>query len=188
MSLAALLPVTIDKNRLQVEWDYLYNTKISSEDYDWRIYPDIDYFPTYIKSLIEHISNTIDLTPKNYVLQLTTKLNIEDKDSLSIVHRDDDRKSCITIPIYYNQNETAMFYDDDPNINWRLFSKTRKQWPNKPVKLARYSNDHPTLVNVNQLHNVRIMDNTSQRMLLQMSFDESFQSIIDRNPDIWKII
>lgn len=188
MSLAELVPIYLSKDRLEIEWKTFYKTKINNEVYDWRIYPELNYLTPYLQEYIKSIIMIVGIEPKNFLFQIATEHNMPDKESLSIVHRDDDRKSCITVPILYNQHETVMFYNDDPNINWRLFSKTRKQWPNKPIKLSRYSNNHPTLVNVNQLHNVRIMDKTSNRVLLQLSFDETFEEIINRNPNIWRIL
>lgn len=188
MSLAALENISIDIDRLCADWDHLYHNKIKKQDYDWRITTDLGYFHDYTQYLFKSIISILGIEPKNYIIQITDSLNIKEKNSLSIVHKDDDRKSCITIPIYYNEFETIMFYEDDPKIDWRSFSKSRKQWPSKPVKLARYSANHPTLVNVNQLHNVRIMDKTSHRVLLQLSFDETFEDIINRNPEIWKLM
>jgi hypothetical protein len=187
MNLAELLPITFDSNKLKEEWEELY-FKIDSGLWDWRVYPDIEYFTPYIKSLLISIVEQIGVTPKNYLIQISNNVNQEAKNYLSLVHKDDDRKSCITIPLIYNIMETIMFYNENPKVNWMLYRKTGKIWPDKPCQVTTYSQYHPTLVNVSNLHNVRVLDNQSHRVLLQLSFDETFNDIISKNPDIWKVI
>ena len=54
----------------------------------------------------------------------------------------------------------------------------------KPNQIAQYSEMHPTLVNVNNYHNVRVLDVSEPRIFIQMSYDLTFDDFISKNINI----
>ena len=185
INLAELTTIDIDTSELETAWNSFVHEKI---DWGFRVIVTTDMLCDYYKNLLEMITDFVEIKPKNYMLQIFDKRVYDKKFQLNIVHRDVDRLSCITIPLTYNVMEPVMFYNDIPDINPEEYKKFDLPWPEKPTQIARYSNKHPTLVNVNNLHNVRVLEESSPRVLLQMSFDCSFNSIIDRNPTVWRVI
>jgi hypothetical protein len=185
-NLAQLSAIKIDTGKFKKSWD---DIKFNNPDIRWqtRTYITENILDEYTKSIVHEIFEKTKLDAKNMLIQVAGEL-IEDneKNMLNIVHRDVDRKTCITIPLIYNLAEAIMFHADIDDYGMGFRSNT--SWPEKPIQISRYSSEHPTLVNVNRLHSVRLMDFKSPRVLLQLSFDESFQDIIDRNPDIWKVM
>jgi hypothetical protein len=186
-NIAELLPITIDNSLLKSEYDsFIEGAKDIS--WDWRTYVYKEQLPKYFNQVTESIIELINVTPKNYLFQVYDPRVYKEKWYLNIVHKDDDRKTCITIPVSINDLEPVMFYRDIENVDFKDYKKTNKAWPEKPEKICKYSVQHPNLVNVSKLHNVRVLDMSNPRVLFQLSFDESFQDIIKRNPDIWKVM
>ena len=54
----------------------------------------------------------------------------------------------------------------------------------KPNQTSQYSTKHPTLINVHNHHNVRVIDKDIPRIFVQMSYDEHFDDIVKNNPNI----
>jgi|694.fasta_scaffold17442_18 hypothetical protein len=185
-NLAELIPINIDPS-IKTEWDLLVDNNRSLE-WDWRTFVGENVLGLYFKSLVDDIVKTINIEPKNILVQVFDPSLYNEKEYLKIVHRDVDRLSCITIPLKFHVMEPIMFYEDIPGLGYEQIKKEKRTWPEKPSQIANYSQNHPTLVNVNRLHNVRLLDLTSPRILFQLSFDESFDEIIHKNPDIWRII
>ena len=183
-NLAELTSIRLDSNRLIDDSNlFVSNNQI---DWDFRIYPK--ELTPYFQTLVDSIKELMQLEPKNYIFQVFDKDLYNQKKYLDIVHKDADRESCITIPILFNKLEPIMFYDDIPDCNPQEYRKLNKPWPVKPCQIGRYSEEHPTLVNLQTLHNVRILDKISPRVLFQLSFDLGFREIVDRNPDLWRFI
>ena len=187
-NLAELTTITIDKHELQSAWNSFVDENSNQLDWGFRVMIDYNHLSYYFKNLLGSILEVVDAKPKNYMFQVFDKRLYDKKYQLNIVHKDVDRLSCITIPLTYNVMEPVMFYKDIPDINPEEYKKTGRPWPEKPIQIARYSDKHPTLVNVNNLHNVRVLEEISPRVLLQISFDCSFDNIIDKNPTIWRVI
>lgn len=180
-NLAALKTVEIDEVELLNEW---HNQIAHSHSFEWkhRNYVPISFFTEYFQSLLNQIIDEIGLEPKNILLQLHDKRLCDDKWYLKITHRDDDRLTCLTVPLVYSKLEPIRFYDDS-------YMPVRGQDNKaKPVQTACYSKIHPTLVNVNNLHNVRVVDDGDPRVLLQISYDTHFDKIISKNPDKWLVL
>ena len=186
-NLCELTSVTLDKDSLNVEClNYLNDN--SGDINNYRINIEFDRLSRSLKELALKIYDTIRVEPKNYLIQVSDMHLFKHKKFLDIVHKDVDRQSCITIPIKYNIMEPIMFYDDIPDIQPEEYRKLGKPWPAKPVQILNYSQKHPTLVNLQKLHSVRIIDNTSPRILFQLSYDIPYFDIIDINPSVWSKI
>ena len=186
-NLAELLPIDISGDELHNHWEDFILTHKDSISWDFRVVLNKDMFSNYFRTLLESINDVIKEVPKYYMLQIFDKRLYPHKKFLNIIHKDVDRQSCITLPLIYNLMEPVLFYDDIPGLSPEEHRKTGLPWPGKPCQVARYSNNHPTLVNVQNLHNVRVLDETSPRVLLQLSFDSSFDDIINKNPSLWRI-
>lgn len=183
-NLAELLAIEIDRSKLTHDWhEFIQSYPKKVEAY--RLTVTFDMLPKYSQTLISNISETIDEIPKNLIFQIFDRQIFDDKKMLGMIHKDVDRLSNITIPIEYNQMEPIMFYDEKPDVDTE-----NSYWPvgQKPTQIGRYSQKHPTLVNVNNLHNVRLIDDHSPRVLLQMSLQSSFDDIIEKNSSFWRII
>ena len=187
-SLAELTSIKIDRLAIETEWESFLSHNRNNIDWDFRVLLELDSFSDYFKTLLNSVCDIVQEAPKYYMLQVFDRNLFTQKQQLNIVHKDVDRNSCITIPIIYNVMEPVMFYEDIPGLVQEEYRKTNMPWPEKPTKIGRYSENHPTLVNVQKLHNVRVLDNTSPRILLQLSFDASFDDMIEKNPAIWRII
>lgn len=181
-NLAELITVSINRAEIEVEW--AKQLKFAPEHiWDNRNYVNYSFFTEYFQNLLNIIVDEVGIVPKNYVLQVHDKRLIDEKWYLNITHKDDDRMSCITIPILYTKLEPIRFYDD------ALAELPRgRPTTEKPVQTSTYSDLHPTLVNVNNWHNVRIIDQDAPRILLQLSYDEPFDSIVRMNEHKWNII
>jgi hypothetical protein len=186
-NVAELVHLPLDDEKvIHSEWQELLKQKA---DFNWgyRNYQPISFFSDYFKNLIKNISDLVDLPYKNILIQVhDNQIHTEPmspKETLTTVHKDIARLCCITVPIFYSDLEPIYFYDDD------AAPKYRGQPPiKKPNQSYRYSKKYPTLVNVNNLHNVRVVKTDMPRILLQISYDVKFQSIVGHKPDIWTII
>ncbi len=185
MHLAELQNVDITTYDLESIWNDIGRSNIVWDS--WRKFIDQDDLHPQLIKLVRTIVDSIKIEPKNLLIQIFDLKLHNQKDYLKVVHRDADRMSCITIPLKYNMHETIMFYDDIPGLEYEKVKHEHGIWPGKPVQVSRYSSTHPTLVNVNKLHNVRVMDFTSPRVLFQLSFEQSFHDLIDENPSIWRV-
>jgi hypothetical protein len=180
-NLAELTVVPLNTKEITNEWDSFIVSKMHS--WDTRNYVSIDFFSAYFQNMLNNILNAINIPYKNIVIQCHDKALKDGKWYLTTTHRDEDRMSCITIPIKYNLQEPINFYTDDI-----LVPNRGKSNPQKPCQTSKYSINHPTLVNVNNLHNVRVIADSFPRILLQISYDTPFPTIIEKNPSIWKIL
>lgn len=183
-NLAELTPIKLEPDRLLNDW----NSIVSNNSIEWKFRIYANELTPYFQSLVDSIKECIQLEPKNYIFQVFDKDLYNEKKYLDIVHKDVDRSSCITIPILFNIMEPIMFYDDIPDFKPEEYRKLNKPWPAKPIQIGKYSKEHPTLVNLQTLHNVRLFDDTSPRVLFQLSFDMDYNTMIDRNPDLWRFI
>jgi len=188
-NLAELIPVQIDCTKLQECWEYFLERHKNAIDWKYRVLVEPNFFNDYIERTIDSICTIIGNRPKNYILQVFDVRVYNEKTFLNVVHKDIDRNSCITLPIIYNPLESVLFFNDIPNIDPKEYRRNiDKPWPEKPIQVGRYSTNHPTLLNVQRLHNVRVLDKISPRVLLQLSFDIGFDDMIQQNPSIWRII
>ena len=165
-NLAELKDVSINLESLRTAWT---EQVIFAENYSWkpRNYVSYTFFTVYFQRLLLEIENMLGEKPKDYIIQMhDPSIVINDKWYLNITHKDADRNTCVNIPIYYNHMEPVNFYD---NINGSI-DKDEPKWPNhhrlrptkitseKPNQIGYYSEKHPTLMNVNNFHNVRVLD------------------------------
>ena len=115
-NLAELRDVSINVESLRTAWAEQVSF---AGNYAWekRNYVDLAFFTVYFQHLLLDIENIIGEKPKNYIIQMHDPSNvINDKWYLNIAHKDDDRKSCINIPVYYNRMEPVNFYDELADI------------------------------------------------------------------------
>ena len=180
-NLAELICINIDSIEIEKEWDQFVAS--SQHNWDTRNYVGIEFFNPYFKNLLTNIIQNVGLPFKNIVIQCHDKTLKDGKWYLTTTHRDEDRLSCITIPIKYNLQEPINFYSDTIVVPNRGKSNSQK-----PIQTSRYSTTHPTLVNVNNLHNVRVVADSYPRILLQVSYDIEFSDLIGKNPLIYKIL
>ena len=173
-NLAELLDITIDNRVLQTEW---YKQVSYSQGYKWeaRNYVEFDFFTPYYQILLQSITDVIQEKPKDYLIQSHDTNLINDKWYLNIAHKDADRLTCITLPVFYNKMEPVNFYADDIEIPER-----GKPITAKPTQVGFYSENHPTIVNVNNFHNVRVLDISEPRILIQISYDISFDELVSK--------
>lgn len=173
-NLAELTDIRIYPDMLYIQWHRQIGY---ARGHAWknRNYVPIEFFTPYFQSLLDSVSNLIGEEPKNYVIQCHDTELIDEKWYLNIAHKDDDRKTCITIPLVYSKHETINFYDNETDIPVR-----GKPITAKPAQIGWYSEKHPTLVNVNNYHNVRVINTDSPRVLLQLSYDLTFEEIISK--------
>jgi len=188
-NLAELISIQIDSDKLSESYEHFLAKHKNSIKQEFRIVVEPNLFDEYVVNTIESICAQINQKPKNYILQVFDKRVYNEKTFLNVVHKDIDRKSCITLPILYNPMESILFFKDIPEIDPKEYRKNIDQpWPEKPIQVARYSTNHPTLLNVQRLHNVRVLDKISPRILLQLSFDIGFDDLIKQNPSLWRIM
>lgn len=169
-----------NKETLEFRWNEQVQFKFGF-NYIARNYVDLEFFTDYFQKVITDIAN-IAGPYKNIVIQCHDKLLHDEKWHLNVIHTDAERLTCITIPILCNDFETVNFYDND-EVGVRGLSPNRK-----PKQRVTYSTKHPNLVNVSNLHNVRILDDINPRILLQLSYDVTFDDMISRNKDFWEIV
>jgi len=177
-NLAELNTVKLDdRPTLQKFWDEQMSL-LGNKSMEWREYVGLEVFNDYYKSLLQNIINTIDLPYKNIVIQYYSNHSSE-KWKLNIAHKDADRLSCITICISDIYEPVCFYKDSDmPDIRG-------SQQIAKPVQTSLYSKNHPMLINVNNVHRVRVVEDQSPRILLQVSYDQSFDEIVNKNREIW---
>ena len=177
-NIAELKDVSIDLDVLRAEWAKQV-TFVSGHKWESRNYVDLNFFTAYYQQLLLHISDVIGEEPKNYVIQVADSQLYNEKWYLNTTHKDEDRKTCITLPVYYNRMEPINFYDDVDNIPIRGIPIQ-----SKPNQIAQYSEEHPTLINVNNYHNVRVIDELQPRIFIQMSYDIHFNEFFQKDINI----
>jgi hypothetical protein len=174
-NLAELTDIDIDLDSLQASWAEQVSF---ASDHTWerRNYVSYTFFTVYFQHLLLDIENILGEKPKDYIIQMhDPNIVVNDKWYLNIAHKDEDRKSCINIPVYYNRMEPVNFYDDLADIPDRGQPITAT-----PNQIGQYSDHHPTLMNVNNYHNVRVIDESQPRIFIQMSYDISFDEFIQK--------
>ena len=177
-NLAELRDVSINVESLRTAWAEQVSF---AGNYAWesRNYVDLNFFTVYYQQLLLHISDVIEEEPKNYVIQVADSQLYNEKWYLNTTHKDEDRKTCITLPVYYNRMEPINFYDNVDNIPNRGIPIQ-----SKPNQVAQYSEEHPTLINVNNYHNVRVIDEMQPRIFIQMSYDKHFNEFLHKDINI----
>ena len=185
-NIANLLPVVLDSpDVLQAQWEEQWQLLQDRKDLQARNYTDISEFTDYFQQLFTNILTAINLPYQRFIVQHHDYQHNNNKMSyVSQMHFDTERKCCITIPIF--SQEPICFYNDvaaeDFNSN-RTLGKYKK-----PTQVCRYSSKHPSLVNVQNVHNVFITDVELPRVLLQISYDFTFDEIVKGNPSIFKVL
>lgn len=157
----------------------------SQPNYNWhtRSYVYMHFFTDYWKDVVDKVLDEINLPYIDILFQTHHKELWDEKWYLTVTHTDVYRNSCITIPIYYDNMEPVNFYGPSENDKYPV---TASHNPNVPIQKSVYSRKHPSLVNVQTRHNVRILNDSSPRILLQISYKHRYEDIIERNPSIWK--
>lgn len=169
-NLAELLTVDLDSQEVLQDEFKIFAKKVNQNWFN-RQYYYMHSFTEYFKNLLDKILDEINLPYYDILLQLHHSDYYFEKDHLTIIHTDQYRKSCITIPIYFNDTEPVQFYDLQSNI----------------IQTSIYTKKHPSLVNVSTRHSIKITDMNNPRILLQISYKQRFEDIVARNPSIWKI-
>ena len=188
-NLAELTDIDIDVNVLRAEWS---KQVVYQSGYNWqaRNYVSFLFFTVYYQQLLLSIEDIIGEKPKNYIIQMhdpTLQCGVtisgsaqpaprNNKWYLNIAHKDVDRLTCITLPVYYNRMEPVNFYDDLADIPVRGQPITAT-----PNQIGQYSDHHPTLMNVDNYHNVRVLDVSEPRIFIQMSYDLTFDELLSKD-------
>ena len=176
-----------------------------------RNYVSLDFFTEYFQNLLLEIENVIGEKSKDYIIQLHDEsipsysdTLYKDKFYLGIIHKDEYRTSCVNIPVKYDKTEPVYFYNDE-SVQKRLEEYkvhthdvlTRKSLIDPrgginaitaktplgitPNQVGQYSENHPTLMNVQNWHNVRVMDLAPPRVFIQISYDIHFDEIVAKD-------
>lgn len=152
----------------------------------------------------EQVENVTGEKSKNYIIQLHdgsipsySEELYNDKFYLGTIHTDEYRTSCVNIPVYYDKLEPVYFYDDEsvqkkivehgaythdglPRIHLaQVGSKTPIRMV--PNQVGQYSENHPTIMNVQNWHNVRVIDLAPPRVFIQISYDIHFDEIVAKD-------
>lgn len=205
-NLAELLDVSINIESLRAAW--AEQVAFVGDDYEWgkRNYVELDFFTAYFQHLLLDIQNAIGEEPTQYIIQLHDRSLpgysdslYNDKFYLNIIHKDEYRTSCVNIPVYYDKFEPVHFYNDedvierikkhkshtgDPTASLSLRDPTngvKTPLGIKPNQIGQYSENHPTIMNVQNWHNVRVMDLAPPRVFIQLSFDKHFDEIVAKD-------
>jgi hypothetical protein len=205
-NIAEIKDVSINIEELRTAW--VEQVKFAGNySYGQRNYVDLDWFIPYFQYLLLETEKALGIKPKNYIIQVAdpallgkedpNSTNVrrnatgeqgeqgsyryQDKYYLTIPHTDYDRASCVTFPITYNLMEPVNFWNDlaDEDVPDR-----GKPMSIKPSQTSQYSTKHPTLINVHNHHNVRVIDKDIPRIFVQMSYDEHFDDLVKNNPNI----
>ena len=200
-NLAELKDVSIKIESLRAAWA---EQLVFSGDFEWgkRNYVELDFFTAYFQHLLVDIENVIGKKPKDYIIQLHdrsipsyTDTLYNDKFYLGIIHKDEYRTSCVNIPVYYDKMEPVHFYNDEdvmkrieeyeiythdglPRIALMHTGGLKNPLGIIPNQVGQYSENHPTLMNVQNWHNVRVMELAPPRIFIQMSYDIHFDEIV----------
>ncbi len=205
-NLAELLDVSINIESLRAAW--AEQVVFAGEDYEWskRNYVELDFFTIYFQHLLLDIQNVIGEEPTQYIIQLHDRSLpgysdslYNDKFYLNIIHKDEYRTSCVNIPVYYDKFEPVHFYNDEDVIERIITHKSHTGDPTAslslrdptngvktplgivPNQIGQYSENHPTIMNVQNWHNVRVMDLAPPRVFIQLSFDKHFDEIVAKD-------
>ncbi len=200
-NLAELLDVSINIESLRAAWA---EQLVFAGDFEWgkRNYVSLDFFTPYFQHLLLDIENVLGEKPTQYIIQLhdgsipkyTDEL-YQDKFYLTVIHKDEYRTSCVNIPVNYDKMEPVYFYDDEtiyPMVEQTQPGESRISFARqnginapdvalKPDQVGQYSENHPTLMNVQNWHNVRVMDLAPPRVFIQMSYDIHFDEIVAKD-------
>ena len=182
-NIADLTTVELDEPReLIAQWDKQWLV-ICNRKLEARNYVEQDDLTVYFQGLFNSILSAINLPHQCFIIQHHDYEKNNNKMSyVSQMHSDTERKCCITIPVF--SQEPICFYNDVAvnNSTPRELGKYKK-----PTRTYRYSRVHPSLVNVQNTHNVFIADITLPRVLLQISYDFTFDEIVNSNPGIFNV-
>ena len=185
-NLAELTDIDIDVNVLRAEWAKQV-TFASNKIWKHRDVVDLTFFTEYYQQLLLSIEDIIGEKPKDYVIQLHDPNLHTNKWYLTDTHKDADRNTCINLPVYYNNMEPINFYDTDigDSLSGPKRHKSRAakiiQFLVKPNQIGQYSEHHPTLVNVNNYHNVSVLNTSDPRIFIQMSYDITFDELLSKD-------
>ena len=183
-NLAELRSIDINLDVLQAEWVKLVTYQ---SEYKWggtggRNFVEFSFFTLYFQQLLLDIENVLGEKPKNYIIQMhDPALVVNDKWYLNIPHQDYDRKTCINIPVYYNRIEPVNFFSMDVIKEYEKKNSkigTRRYVGMSPEQVGQYSDQHPTLMNVNNYHNVRVIDESQPRIFIQMSYKTPYKKFL----------
>ena len=138
-NLAELTDIDIDLNVLRAEWS---KQVVYQSGYNWqaRNYVSFLFFTVYYQQLLLSIEDIIGEKPKNYIIQMHDPKLVTNKWYLTDTHRDADRNTCITLPVYYNRMEPINFYNDVNEVPGFRKDNSIKA---KPNQIAQYSEMHP---------------------------------------------
>jgi hypothetical protein len=205
-NLAELLDVSINIESLRAAW--AEQVAFVGDDYEWskRNYVELDFFTAYFQHLLLDIQNVIGEEPTQYIIQLHDQslpgysdTLYNDKFYLNIIHKDEYRTSCVNIPVYYDKFEPVHFYNDEDILKRIIEHKSHTGDPTTslslrdptngvktplgivPNQIGQYSENHPTIMNVQNWHNVRVLDLAPPRVFIQLSFDKHFDEIVAKD-------
>jgi len=169
-NLAEILPVALDNQEIiQNEWEIFSKSFQINHN---RIYPKLTQLSDYFQKILKQIIEVIDLPYLDITLQVHDKKHLPEIIPLDVVHIDFYRHTNITIPVYLDPLE---------RMNWHSNSS-----PNSVMQSSTYSLKHPSLVNVGLYHSVSLIPNTT-RVLIQLSYLQTFDEIYNKNPNIFKL-
>lgn len=211
-NVAELVTVSLDDpDVIKAQWN-IQHDELKNILHLERNLLSLDDFNEYFKKLLKDIIDQIGLPYTQLILQYhDAGMMNDDKVQLSYIHFDTQRKCCITIPVI--AKEPILFYDpseengykkienptaiqqtaesiksatpDNVRINYRNQNIGRIKKPNQVVT---YSKKHPMLVNVSNLHSLFLMEIKDPRVLIQISYDFTFDDILKMKPEIFKVV
>jgi hypothetical protein len=142
----------------------------------------LEDFTDYFQNLFFTIKEELKIELTDYRIFYHDYEKYNSKLETSIIHKDINRLSAITIPIY--ASDPVLFYDEtevyDPKI--------RKKVTRKPNQIHLYKYDHPTLINTDTLHSVFLLNEKTPRAIIQVNLYEPFNDIFQRNSNKLKLV
>lgn len=144
----------------------IHTTNDSMREYTYEIAGD------YFENLKNQVCEFVGFNSNSFTLLHAQ--SGKERESFGYIHRDVRRMCCIAIPIY-KIVYPVHFYNSRQDQN--------------PIQTIEYSNKYLNLVNVNNLHRIDYQKNLSNetRVFFQINFDNTFDEIINSQPDIWTV-
>ena len=176
--LAEILDIPLDPIEVRKEEWVKLQQKHSNFEWDGRHYLEYDFFTDYFKKYIDIVANKFGKY-KNIIVQYRNSASLEAARWSHVLHKDAYRSCMVTIP-FSDITDPVAFYTEDS-------FRGRDIMPSKaPILMSFYSKDYAVFMDGQVYHNVLVIDRRKPRILLQINYDEPYQSLY--KPETMKLI
>ncbi len=175
---AEILTVKLDDpNILKEEWEKLIPTfdKLFYQDESYRLSYPIAKLTPYFQNILEAIKLELGVVTEKCAIFYHDIIKFDNKmRGTTRPHVDTTRAVAVTVPIHAGD----------------LFAFYTKQPDNRPklTEMIKYGLEHPTIVNISNIHSTFIVEHKLPRAILQLNCYESFSNICERNKDKIKLL